>query len=217
MRNGNWKTLVAVVVCLCSGVVYGQSSGGGMSAEPISDEVFGRMKGLSYKENCTVPLEELRYLKVLHYDGNGEVATGEIVCNKLISDDLLYIFGELFEAKYPIESVRLVDDFGADDNESMVNNNSSAFNFRYVAGTTTLSKHSLGMAIDINPLYNPYVKEGGDKLIVEPTEAREYVDRGREFPYKIDTSDLCYKLFIERGFEWGGNWTSLKDYQHFEK
>lgn len=188
-----------------------------MSAEPISDEVFGRMKGLSYKENCTVPLEELRYLKVLHYDGNGEVATGEIVCNKLISDDLLYIFGELFEAKYPIESVRLVDDFGADDNESMVNNNSSAFNFRYVAGTTTLSKHSLGMAIDINPLYNPYVKEGGDKLIVEPTEAREYVDRGREFPYKIDTSDLCYKLFIERGFEWGGNWTSLKDYQHFEK
>lgn len=189
----------------------------GFSSETISEVVFSRIKGLSYKDNCTVPLDELRYLRVLHYNANGEITEGEIISNKRISDDLLYIFKELFDAKYRIESIRLVDEYGADDNLSMINNNTSSFNFRYIAGTTSLSKHSLGMAIDINPLYNPYVKSSGDRLIVEPTQSKEYIDRSGDFPYKIDTSDLCYKLFKERGFEWGGDWHSVKDYQHFER
>lgn len=216
MMNNIVKLFLAAMCCLCCGEVCSQSRGD-FVAEPISDAVFERMKGLSYKDNCTVPLEDLRYLKVLHYNAEGEVTQGEIVCSRLISDDLLSIFKELFEAKYRIESVRLVDEYGADDNLSMINNNTSAFNFRYISGTTRLSNHSLGLAIDINPLYNPYVKNVDGRVVVEPVEARAYVDREVDFPYKIDTSDLCYKLFIQRGFEWGGDWTTLKDYQHFEK
>ncbi|MFI3286651.1 MAG: M15 family metallopeptidase [Rikenellaceae bacterium] len=201
---------------LCLGTAYPQPAEG-FSSEEISKMIFNRINGLSYKDNCTVPLAELRYLRILHYDAHGEIAEGEIICNRKISEDLLYIFKELFDAKYRIESVRLIDEYEADDNLSMINNNSSSFNFRYIAGTTNLSKHSIGMAIDINPLYNPYVKESGDRLIVEPTESKEYVDRSGDFTYKIDTSDLCYKLFRKRGFEWGGEWLTVKDYQHFEK
>ncbi len=216
MKMSVMKWLLVAMCSLLCGVVRSQSVAD-FRADEIDDVVFERIKGLSYGGNCTVPLSDLRYLRILHYDARGEVARGEIICNRRISDDLLYIFRELFAAKYRIESVRLVDEFGADDTRSMINNNTSSFNFRYIAGTTRLSKHSLGLAIDINPLYNPYVKRVGERLIVEPKEAMEYVDRTRDFPYKIDTTDLCYKLFIERGFEWGGDWTTLKDYQHFEK
>lgn len=205
--------ILAVVGALFCGSLCAQS----FRAEMIDEDIFGRIKGLSYKDNCTVPIEDLRYLQILHYDANGEVKQGEMICNERISDDLLYIFKALFDAKYPIESVRLVDEYGADDNLSMINNNSSAFNFRYISGTTRLSKHSLGLAVDINPLYNPYVRMVNNKLSVEPIEAQEYADRTRDFPYKIDTADLCYQLFMQRGFVWGGNWESVKDYQHFEK
>ncbi len=205
-----------LLTIFCWGGAYSQSVEG-FSSEEINEVIFSRINSLSYKDNCTVPLDELRYLRVLHYNAQGKIAHGEIICNKKISDDLLYIFKALFDAEYRIESIRLVDEYGADDSLSMINNNTSSFNFRYVAATTHLSKHSLGMAIDINPLYNPYVKGSGEELIVEPIQSKEYVDRSGDFPYKIDTSDLCYKLFKERGFVWGGDWRTLKDYQHFEK
>ncbi|MFI3332683.1 MAG: M15 family metallopeptidase [Rikenellaceae bacterium] len=187
------------------------------TSEAIDEVIFKRIDNLSYKDNCTVPISELRYLRILHYNGNGQVTMGEMICNKKISDDLLFIFKQLYIAKYPIESIRLIDEYYADDNLSMINNNSSSFNFRYISGTQKLSNHSLGLAVDINPLYNPYVRNRDNRLSIEPIEAEEYVDRERDFPYKIDTSDLCYKLFIQRGFEWGGDWSSVKDYQHFEK
>ncbi len=186
-------------------------------ALPISDDIFSRIDGLSYKENCTVPLDELRYIRLLHYNANGQITMGEMICNKKIREDILYIFRGLFDAKYPIERIRLVDEYEANDTLSMINNNTSAFNFRFISGTNRLSKHSLGLAVDINPLYNPYVKKSDNSVIVEPAEGQEYADRDREFQYKIDTNDLCYKLFTERGFIWGGNWHSVKDYQHFEK
>ncbi|MBQ4401413.1 MAG: M15 family metallopeptidase, partial [Synergistaceae bacterium] len=119
-------------------------------------------------------------------------------------------------AGYPIERVRLVDEYDADDETSMRDNNSSCFNFRFITHSTKISKHGLGLAVDINTLYNPYVKETKDGRILEPATAGEYVDRTKSFPYKIEKGDLCYRLFIERGFEWGGEWKSLKDYQHFE-
>lgn len=184
---------------------------------PIDSSIFERIKGLSYKDNCSVPLSDLRYLKVLHYNAYDQITLGEIVCSKLISEDLISIFRSLYRAKYPIESILLVDEYGADDTLSMENNNSSAFNFRYISGTTRLSNHSLGLAIDINPLYNPYVREVDGVVHIEPTKSAKYVDRSSDFKYKIDATDLCYKLFISHGFTWGGDWTSLKDYQHFEK
>ena len=130
---------------------------------------------------------------------------------------MLAIFEELYQAEYPIEKVELVDAYNADDEESMSHNNSSAFNFRFISHTTKISKHGLGMAVDINTLYNPYVKTVDGKLSIEPANATAYVDRSKDFPYKIDHDDLCYKLFTKYGFTWGGDWTHSKDYQHFER
>ena len=189
----------------------------GFCQQEITDGLFVRIKGKSYKDNCTTSLSDLRYLQVLHYNKEGEVLKGELICHQSISEDLLTIFRELYKAKYPIERMVLVDEYGADDEASMQANNSSAFNFRYVSGTKSLSRHSRGMAIDINPLYNPYVRQRNGRTVVEPTNAEAYVDRTKDFPYKIVKGDLCYRLFKKYGFTWGGEWKNSKDYQHFEK
>ncbi len=178
----------------------------------IDDALMARMKGKSYKDNCPIPVEDLRYVHVLHKDLQGNTHEGELVCNVYIAKDVLEIFRGLYEAGYPVERVRLVDDYDADDELSMRDNNSSCFNFRFITQSTKISKHGLGLAVDINTLYNPYVK--GEH--VEPSTAKEYTDRSKNFPYKIERGDLCFRLFAEHGFEWGGDWKSLKDYQHFE-
>lgn len=183
----------------------------------IGPSVFARMKGKSYKDDCTLPLSELRYLHVLYWNFNDVECEGELVCNRKIADDLIYIFMELYKARYKIEKIRLVDEYDADDERSMADNNSSCFNFRFISFTTTVSKHGAGMAIDINPLYNPYIKTVKGRTNIEPANAVPYVYRNKDFPHKITHEDLCYKLFTERGFEWGGDWKSAKDYQHFEK
>ena len=183
----------------------------------IPDDIFAKMQGKSYKADCTVPREDLRYLHVLHMGFDGQTKEGELVVNKAIAEDVLAIFKQLYEAEYPIEKVRLVDEYDADDEASMSDNNSSAFNFRFISHTTTISKHGLGMAVDINTLYNPYVKTVNGKLSIEPANAEAYVDRSGDFPHKIDHDDLCYKLFTQYGFTWGGDWEHSKDYQHFEK
>ena len=183
----------------------------------IPDDIFAKMQGKSYKEDCTVPREDLRYVHVRHMGFDGEVKDGELVVNKAIADDVLAIFEKLYKADYPIEKVRLVDEYDADDEASMSDNNSSAFNFRFISHTTRISKHGLGMAVDINTRYNPYVKTVDGKLSIEPANGADYVDRSKDFPHKIDHEDLCYKLFKEHGFTWGGDWTHSKDYQHFER
>lgn len=206
------------IACFILWVVSLNANGQTFTIDTISDAVFLRMQGKSYKNNCTVDRSELRYLRLSHHDENGEEYIGEIVCNKKISNDLKEIFQELYKQKYPIERMRLIDEYEADDERSMQANNTSCFNYRTIAGSQKLSKHSLGMAIDINPLYNPYVKRGKDgTLIVQPANAREYANRAKRWPYKIEKGDLCYQLFIKHGFKWGGSWSSSKDYQHFER
>ena len=96
-------------------------------------------------------------------------------------------------------------------------NNTSAFNFRTVEGSTTLSNHAYGLAIDINPKYNPYVKVSNGTTVVYPDNAAEYADRSVDCDYYINRDDICYQAFVSRGFTWGGDWTTVKDYQHFEK
>ena len=187
-------------------------------SEEISDSIFCIMKGKSYKKNCNISRCDLRYLKVLHKNLQGETILGEMVCNKAIASDLLDIFRELYDAGYPIERMVLIDNYNADDEASMKANNSSSFNFRFIAGTNKLSNHSKGMAVDINPLYNPYVKRRANGTVwVSPECASSYVNRKKKFNYKISGKDLCVKLFKRHGFSWGGDWKSLKDYQHFEK
>ena len=182
----------------------------------IDDELFQRMKGKSYKDDCTVSLDELRYVHILYIDFNGQTQSGEIVCNRAIAEDLIEIFEELYINNYELEEVSLVDKYDADDETSMANDNSSCFNYRCISYTNTVSKHGLGLAIDINPLYNPYVKTVDGRTSVEPANAIAYVDRSQDFEHKIDENDLAYKLFISHGFTWGGSWKNSKDYQHFE-
>lgn len=182
----------------------------------IDDDVFARMQGRSYKADCPVPREELRYLMCLHRDAKGKCWIGEMVVNKAIADDVLDILRQLFDARYPIERMRLIDEYDADDEQSMRHNNTSAFNYRPVAGTTKLSAHARGLAIDINPRYNPYYKKRDGRKIVQPSNGKAYLNREASFPYKLEKDDLCYRLFTEHGFTWGGNWQTVKDYQHFE-
>ena len=186
-------------------------------AEEISDEVFARMQGKSFPEGCTTAREDLRYLNLLYKDIDGNTHAGEMVCNKAIADTLIDIFRQLYEADYPIEKMRLIDDYDGDDDASMSDNNTSCFNYRIVSDTTHLSNHAYGLAVDLNPLYNPYIRQKGGVTVVEPAEGEAYVDRSDDFNYKIDKDDLAYKLFTEAGFTWGGSWKSVKDYQHFEK
>lgn len=171
------------------------------------------MAGKSLPANASVHVEDLRYLTLYHYDFDGNIQKGEMVCNKAIAHDLLVIFSKLFKIAYPINSIRLVDDFDANDEASMEANNTSCFNYRTVSGTNKLSRHAFGMAVDINPLQNPWVV--GKR--VYPSTAGEYADRSKAFPHKIDNKDACYRAFMAKGFTWGGNWKSSKDYQHFQK
>ena len=181
----------------------------------IPDSIFSRMDGVSFSEGCPVSRQDLRYIRILHYDQEGNIKLGEIVANKKIAPDIIEIFKKLFENHYPIASVRLIDEFDGDDIASMQANNTSCFNYRSTTGKSKLSNHAYGLAIDINPLYNPYVKKNSG--VVLPPEAEIYADREADFPQKISKTDLAYKEFTNRGFRWGGNWRSIKDYQHFEK
>lgn len=180
----------------------------------ISDSTLNRMIGKSYPEDCEIDIDDLRYLIIPHYDGNGYIKIGELVCNKDVADEFIYLFKELFKNKYPIERMVLVDEYDGDDKKSMAANNTSAFNYRVISDTDKLSRHAYGMAIDINPLYNPYVK--GE--YVSPETGKRFVDRNKSFKYKIDSNDLTYQILHDKfGFTWGGDWEKCKDYQHYEK
>ena len=182
----------------------------------ITDELFARMEGKSFKEDCTMPRDDLRYLHVLHKTLEGETKEGELVVNVHIAETVLDIFKQLYEADYPIEKIRLVDEYDADDERSMEDNNTSCFNFRMVPRTKRISKHGRGLAIDLNPLYNPYVVNVNTDPEVSPANGEAYADRSLDFPYKIDENDTAYILFTQNGFAWGGAWKNEKDYQHFE-
>lgn len=182
-------------------------------SQPIPNHVKLRMTGHSLTDTTKITFDQLRYLTLPYYDYDGNIQSGEMVCNKAIARDLLCVFRDLFSQAYPIYSIRLVDDFDADDEASMQANNTSCFNYRNRAGVNMLSRHAMGMAVDINPLQNPCVR--GTHF--RPSTAAEFVDRSKDFEHKIDGNDYCVQVFSSHGFKWGGRWRSTKDYQHFEK
>jgi len=187
------------------------------AAEPIPDVVWARMQGKTYKENPYIGRDDLRHIRVLHWDYDNQMHIGEMICNAAIADRVATIFRQLFDAKYNIEKMLLPDVYDADDETQMRDNNTSSFCYRAIAGTTKLSKHARGLAVDVNTLYNPYFKVREDgSLFVQPATGGAYCSRDWDFPYKIDHDDLCFILFTEAGFEWGGDWKTCKDYQHFE-
>ena len=180
----------------------------------IPDMIFTNMQGFSYVEGAPVSRDDLSYVKVLYWGTDDEPHQGELIVNKAIAEDVSDIFFQLYKASYPIERILRIDEFGGNDEVSMANNNTSCFNARKVKGSDEWSMHAYGLAIDINPLYNPYV--GADGTIL-PVMAEEYTDRSTFFKMKIDDQDYAYKVFTEHGFTWGGDWNNTKDYQHFEK
>ena len=187
------------------------------TAQPIPDGVWARMQGRTYRDNPHIGRSDLCYLRLLHWDMQHHIRQGEMVCNRIIASRLVTIFRQLYEARYPIGQMVLPDVYDADDERQMQANNTSCFCYRQVAGSQKLSKHARGLAVDLNPLYNPYFRVRADGTrFVQPSTALRYCDRRRSFPCKITRSDLACRLFRQHGFEWGGDWTTCKDYQHFE-
>ncbi|OOB80407.1 MAG: hypothetical protein BEN19_05095 [Epulopiscium sp. Nuni2H_MBin003] len=154
----------------------------------------------------------LSLVTVTYIDYNGDTKTGDMVVHKDLAEEVAEIFEEIYLAKFPIANIELIDKYDADDNLSMINNNTSAFNYRLISGTNIISNHSYGRCIDINPLVNPHVING----VAYPKEGSAYIDRSLDYTGMIKEGDVVYNAFISRGWSWGGHWNS-PDYQHFEK
>jgi hypothetical protein len=187
------------------------------------DSVYERINGKSYKSNKDIKLSDLRYLKMLHVNFDGEYQVGEMIVNKSVADEVLGIFKSLFSDGYQIYSMYLIDNFweknaGTADWNSIEANNTSCFCYRAATGGSKLSKHALGRAIDINPQQNPYVTFKDGKPSYSHKNAADYAsNRSSKKAHVITTSDKAYKLFTKKGWTWGGSWSSPKDYQHFQK
>ena len=188
------------------------------------DSVYNRIYGKSYVSNNNIGLSDLRYLKMLHINFDGNYQVGEMIVNKSVAGEVLEIFEILCAEGYQIHSMYLIDNYWAGDGDSsdwysIDDNNTSAFCYRQATGSGNLSKHALGRAIDINPQQNPYVtynSDGSPKYSHD--NASDYVSgRSSDTAHVITTSDRAYELFTDRGWTWGGNWDSPKDYQHFQK
>ena len=166
----------------------------------------------SWRAGCPVPLEDLRLVRLTHWGFDGHPRDGELVIHEDHAADIVSAFEAIYRARFLIEQMRLVDEFGADDDRSMAANNTSAFNCRSVAGSKRWSEHAYGRAIDINPVQNPYVTRSG---AVTPPAGAAYTDRSTETPGLITAGGPVTRAFAAIGWGWGGNWSSGKDYQHF--
>lgn len=178
---------------------------------PLPPQVRARMEGVSWRSGCPVGLDALAYVEVSHWGFDGALHAGELVVATGGADDVVSVFADLFDAGVPVERMRLVDDYGADDDASMAANNTSGFNCRTVAGTNRWSEHASGLAIDINPVQNPYVRGG----FVAPPAGRAYLDRTDVRPGMAVRPGPIVRAFEAIGWRWGGDFGSLKDYQHF--
>ncbi len=177
---------------------------------PIDEAMRARMSA-SWRPGCPVPLEDLRVLALDHWGYDGVEHRGELVVHADQADAVLSVFASLFDARFPIERVRLVDDYGADDASSTRANNTAGFNCRAVVGNPgAWSEHAFGRAIDVNPLVNPYVR---DPNLADPGLA-QYLDRSLEATGMIRPGDVVVSAFAAIGWQWGGVWSSA-DYQHF--
>ena len=181
------------------------------SVAALSPSMRARMTGVSWHPGCPVSLDRLRLLRVSYWGFDGAERQGELVVSGSAAPALSRAFGQLFAARFPIRQMRVVDDFGGDDERSMLADNTSAFNCRQVPGSTEWSQHAYGLAVDINPFENPEVR--GDA--VDPPAAAAWADRTRTSPGMISHGGAVWQAFDEIGWSWGGDWRSLKDYQHF--
>src|SRR5262245_62070044 len=168
------------------------------------------MTGSSWRPGCPVPLRNLRQVRVTYVGFDGTAQRGRLVVHRRWADEVLGVFRRLYRLRFAVHRVRLVDRFDADDRASMRHDNTSAFNCRYVRGTTTWSQHAYGRAIDLNPVENPYV----DGPRVVPRNGRRYLDRTDVRPGMVVRPGVALRAFRRIGWGWGGTWAGAKDYQH---
>lgn len=195
------------------------------SSEDISDKTFNYINRVSWQDDNPVPIKDLVLLTITYWGFDRCVHTdGKLIVHHEVANEVLDIFKDLFYAQYPVEKMKLIEEYKGNDGRSCADNNSSAFCSRKFIGGSLWSLHSFGLAIDINPLLNPYVffnyKNAGD--IVGPVQAREFLDRSLPILGLIQKNDVCYNIFIKHGWKWGGDWVEelhypYNDYQHFYK
>ena len=165
----------------------------------------------SWRPGCPVHRRDLRLITLSHWGFDGKVRKGRLVVHRSYAKAVAGVFGQLFSARFPVRRIRLVEAYGSDDDRSMAADNTSAFNCRFVEGTSSWSEHAYGRAIDLNPIENPYVNGG----TVSPPRGRAYLDRSQRKPGMVHDGDVVVRAFRSIGWGWGGYWRSLKDYQHF--
>ena len=183
------------------------------SISKITPTVKKRINGNSWHENCPVSLANLRYVRVRYRNFDRHQRTGELIVNRDVAGAIVRVFRRLYANDYRIRRMRLVDDYGASDFRSIEADNTSAFNCRYVDGTTRWSNHAFGRAVDVNPIENPYVTGSGT---TSHAASRRYVDRSsRRHRAMILRGDRTVRAFRAQGWGWGGNFSGAHDYQHF--
>jgi D-alanyl-D-alanine carboxypeptidase len=170
-----------------------------------------QMIGSSWHSGCPVPIRNLRLVTFDHWNFAGNVRQGRLIVHKYQAQGVLTVMHTLFRARFQMRRALLIDAFGGSDDRSMAANNTSAFNCRPVAGTSRWSQHAYGRAIDINPIQNPYVSGSH----VSPIAGTKYADRSQRLPGMIHHGDVVFRAFASIGWEWGGDWSGPKDYQHF--
>ena len=171
--------------------------------------------GPSWHPGCPINPQDLRRVEVTYFGFDGQTHRGNLIVNQDLVADVVAIFDQLLQLRYPIEKIRTVDNYpNAADESSMEDNNTSAFNCRDIPGTGHWSLHASGRAIDINPLLNPEVDRTG---AYQPKNAAPYLDRTRTDPGVLHAGDATVRVFTDRGWHWGGDWRTPKDYQHFER
>jgi hypothetical protein len=178
----------------------------------LDKEMRELMIGRSWRRGCPVPLRDLREVRLRHWGFDRQAHWGRLVLHRAWAPEIVDAFERMYRARFPIRKVRLVDRYGADDLKSMKDDNTSAFNCRWRAGQPGVwSEHAYGRAIDVNPRENPYVV--GDH--VSPPAGRRYLDRSLRLKGMIHADDAARRAFTSIGWEWGGAWKRVKDYQHF--
>jgi len=171
--------------------------------------------GATWRPECPVEPRSLRRIDIDYLGFDGGTHRGQLVVNEDVVDDVIAIVDYLRRIRYPIEKMQTVDHYpGAEDELSMQDNNTSAFNCRPLPGSAAWSLHASGRAIDINPLVNPYIDAAGD---LQPTTAQRYLDRTRDDLGLLHAGDAAVRAFTDRGWRWGGDWRNPIDYQHFER
>ena len=184
------------------------------SPPPTMQPLTAADLGATWRPGCPIDPQQLRRVDVRFVGFDGHTHRGTLIVNEDVAPDVVAIFEQLVELRFPIEKIRTADSYpGADDELSMEDNNTSAFNCRDIPGTGHWSLHAYGRAIDVNPLLNPEIDRGA----IQPRTAAPFLDRSRTDPGMLHAGDAAVRVFADHGWRWGGDWRRPVDYQHFER